>query len=133
MKKNDPDTLRKAFEDARARSRASARTAAKKDTLMRIKKKSAWAKSKRTPLDLPQGSKWVLRPGDLEGPDNPSIPEWCEGVKGHRAERGIWHPWEYLGDDRVMWRRLIYPAREPTPMEELAEVGNELDNGGTEE
>lgn len=126
MKKNDPDTLRKAFEDARAR-------AAAKKAVIRKAKKSAWTMRTRTNLKLPEGSKWILRPGDLEGPDNPSIPAWCEGVKGHRAERGIWHPWEYLGDDRVMWRRLIYPAREPTPLEELAEVGNELNNGGTEE
>ena len=76
-------------------------------------------------LIMPADAYWVLREGSLEGPHEDSIPPWCEGVTGLSSDRGIWHPWHYAGDGKVIWRRLIYPARPPSPVEELADVERE--------
>jgi len=76
-------------------------------------------------IGLPEGAKWVVREGGLDGPTDDRILPWWDGVGGLHVGMGIWHPWKYLGDHRILWRRLIYPASEPTPMEALAQIGME--------
>ena len=76
-------------------------------------------------LGVPTGAHWVCREGGLNGPDDRRIPPWCEGVGGFRAEHGIWHPAESLGEGRVLWKRLIYPATKPSPLEQIAEIAHE--------
>ena len=97
------------------------------------RKKASWPGSYRSTeerikeaLGMPKGAHWVLREGGMDGPHDGSIPDWCSGVGGLRGEMGIWHPWQYLGDGCVIWRRLIYPEREPSPVEELADLDRQL-------
>ena len=95
-----------------------------KPRLRKSASESLWEQAKDL-IGLPVGAYWVCREGDLSGPDDRRIPPWCEGVGGFRAESGIWHPAESLGGGRVLWKRLIYPVTQPSPLEQIAEIAHE--------
>ena len=69
-----------------------------------------------------EGSRWVAARGDLSGPRDQHIPPWFEGAS---SPEGLWAPCGGLPNGDILWRRLIVPFRQPTPLEELAEVSRE--------
>ena len=70
-----------------------------------------------------EGTRWVVVLGDLRGPSTTRIPAWCKPWEG---PEGVWQPCGAMPSGKIIWRCLIFPYRQPSGVEELAELGAEV-------